>query len=221
MSDKTKAHCKDCGARTNHEILHKERANWTNEDYGEHGWVEYQMLRCCGCDRINYRQQNWSSEMAMDQEAEPYESYFPPAISRREPLWKRELVTSAGIDIDALMGEIYVALQNGSRRLAAMGVRALLEQVMIDKVGDQKSFGKNLKKFTDEGYLSAKQADALSTILEAGHATIHRAWSPSEADLGTLLDVTEAVLADIYIHSHKVNRLKRKVPKKTKVTAAP
>ena len=42
--------------------------------------------------------------------------------------------------IGAVMMEVYQAVTGGQYRLAAMGIRALLEQVMIQKVGDLKTF---------------------------------------------------------------------------------
>ena len=50
--------------------------------------------------------------------------------------------------------EIYQAVCGGQLRLAVMGVRALIEQVMIHKVGDNGSFVKNLDAFQKAGYIS-------------------------------------------------------------------
>jgi hypothetical protein len=38
--------------------------------------------------------------------------------------------------IGALLHEVHQAVRGGMRRLAAMGVRSLIEQLMISKVGD-------------------------------------------------------------------------------------
>jgi len=52
-----------------------------------------------------------------------------------------------------------------------MGLRAALEQVMIIKVGDQGSFAKNLEAFCDKGGASRVERDAISAVLDAGHAS--------------------------------------------------
>src|SRR5208283_841274 len=44
------------------------------------------------------------------------------------------------LDICNIMKEVYIALQNNSRRLCAMGIRATLEHTMIDKIGDHGKF---------------------------------------------------------------------------------
>jgi hypothetical protein len=42
--------------------------------------------------------------------------------------------------VEPLLNEIYIALQNDCPSLAAMGVRSLLEKVMIAKAGDPRQF---------------------------------------------------------------------------------
>jgi hypothetical protein len=137
------------------------------------------------------------------------------------PSWANSL-WGADWFLDGWLKEIYVALQNNSPRLAAMGIRALLEHVMISKVGDQGTFVKHVEAFVGAGYLPAKQAESLSAILDAGHATIHRGWQPSDADINTLLDITESILATVYIHTGQVEALRKKVPPNQRwVTKAP
>jgi hypothetical protein len=111
------------------------------------------------------------------------------------------------VKFENLLEEIYTATQNNLPRLALMGVRALLEQVMILKVGDHGVFRENLKKFQEVGYASTIQFDALDRILDAGHAVIHRMYAPEQSDLDTALDVMEGILAAIYVHDRKVQDL--------------
>jgi hypothetical protein len=66
-----------------------------------------------------------------------------------------------------IMDEVYQALHNKSRRLVAMGARATLEHVMIDKVGDVGNFRDKMDKMETDGYLSRRQRMDLGTILDA------------------------------------------------------
>jgi len=95
-----------------------------------------------------------------------------------------------------------------------MGIRALIEHVMINKTGDKGSFSKNLESFAAYGLISLSQEDILNTVLEAGHATMHRAYSPSTEDLHTCMDITESIIASVYIHPEKAEKLKTKIPKR-------
>jgi hypothetical protein len=116
--------------------------------------------------------------------------------------------------IGGLFHEIYEALHGGQVRLAAMGVRAFLEQLMISKVGDHKSFQKNLDAFHKDGYISLVQRDAMNDILDAGHAVIHRFHKPSEADLNTALDIAEGIFAAINVHGDAASKVADRTPKR-------
>ena len=115
-----------------------------------------------------------------------------------------------------IMGEVYAALRNNSRRLVAMGVRATLEAVMIDKVNDNGNFAANVDKLQEAGYLSAKDRMNLDTILDVGHAAIHRGWEPTEDENNTLLDITENLIEKTYIHGPRAERLAKVVQKRSK-----
>ena len=111
-----------------------------------------------------------------------------------------------------LWGEIYTALHGDCLSLAAMGIRALLEGIMIDRVGDQGSFKNNLKELERQGYLASHQRDILEATLEIGHASIHRGYVPTRDDLTLALDITETMFEMIYIHKEQAAELRRRIP---------
>lgn len=217
-----KAHCNRCQRETNQEVLHTETFSW--EEIIEEqqvilsGTDIYEMLKCCGCDSIILRHTEYFCGN-LDQQGNllPTFHYYPPATSRPEPQWLHELNDinddEKKINYD-LLKEIYSSLHNNSRRLATMGIRALIEHIMIKKAGDKGSFAKNLDSFAAQGLISLSQEDILNTILEAGHATMHRAYSPSTEDLHTCMDITESIIASVYIHPEKAKILKTKIPKR-------
>jgi hypothetical protein len=108
---------------------------------------------------------------------------------------------------EVLLDEIYKATHNNLPRLAIIGIRAVLEQVMITKVGDHNKFGVNLKAFADAGYISVIQHDSLATILDAGHAVTHRAFAPKDEHLNTALNVMEGLLETLYVHDQDTKKL--------------
>ena len=99
--------------------------------------------------------------------------------------------------IMSLMTEIYVAVEHRLYTLAAMGIRATLENVMKEKVGDR-PFKALVNEFQKAGYLSTRQALGLDVIIEAGHAAIHRGWKPTDEDVSTLLNITETLIELVY-----------------------
>ncbi len=113
--------------------------------------------------------------------------------------------------IMSLVTEIYLAVERRLYTLAAMGIRATLENVMKEKVGDR-PFKVLVNEFQKAGYLSARQAQVLDTIIEAGHAAIHRAWKPNDEDVSTLLNITETLIEIVYIHEGQARDLGKRVP---------
>ena len=214
----TKAHCNACGGDRTHKLLYSEKSSW--DEQGICGGETYDLVKCCGCGSLKLRLEQWCSEDDCDEQGHliPRVSYYPPAVFRPKPKWFYELVLEVNWDdgnIHDLLSEIYVALQNNQRALAAMGIRALLEKVMIEKSGDHGTFTANLKEFENQGYVSRIQRERLETILEAGHAAMHRLYKPSKEDLITLVDITESVIESIYIHGNKVEKLKNGIPPRT------
>ncbi len=217
-NQQTKAHCNTCGGSRNHEALWSEKSRWNAEAEEVCGGDTYDLLKCLGCGSVKLRLEEWCSEDQLDKHGQviPTIIYYPSAIFRPRPRWLVDLMMEVtwidGQSIHDLLSEVYVALQNDQRALAAMGIRALLEQVMIEKSGDHGNFVANLKEFEKQGYVSHMQSNRLKTILEAGHAAIHRFYKPSKDDLITLVDITESLIESIYIHGAKIEQLKNGIP---------
>lgn len=212
MCSITKAHCNACGGERNHDILHSEKKDWQDDESPVYGSDTYETLRCRGCEEIKLRHTSMLSEHDVDDV-----HYFPPSIFRRRPEWFEDLyfeVSSEEEFVESLLNEIYVAVQNNLRNLALMGVRSLIEKIMIAKIGDKGSFAKNLNAFSDSGFVSIKQKENLSTILEVGHAAIHRNYKPRKNEVVTVLDITEHIIESVYLHESKVTSLKKRVPQR-------
>lgn len=210
----TQSHCNKCGRSTNHDIIAAEKQEEDTEDEYALKWCDlYEMLKCRGCDSVSMRRTSGPPERLTTI------AYYPPAIARRAPFWVAEIFELLSdvvvpAPICALMREVYAAVQNDSRRLAAMGIRAALESVMIDKVGDHRSFKANVDALLQAGYLSVRQAHILDSILEAGHATIHRGWEPTNIDIITLLDIAESIIEGVYLHEHRARSLDKNIPRR-------
>ncbi len=219
-SKQTKAHCNVCGGIRDHKVLYSERTIWDDDDSDIHGADTFDMIKCGGCRSIKLRLEQSCSEDQQDEHGNliPSISYYPPAVFRQKPRWLIDLMLVVSWNdgnIHDLLNEIYVALQNDQRALAAMGIRALLEKIMVEKSGDHGTFAVNLKEFENQGYVSRIQRERLETILEAGHAAMHRLYKPSKDDLITLVDIAESVVESIYIHGTKVEKLKNGIPPRT------
>jgi hypothetical protein len=210
-----KSHCNTCIGEKNHNLLFRHLHKWSNEEYDIYGDDVYELLQCCGCDSIILRQRSRFSEDFDENGLIVNTKYYPPAISRRKPLWFRDIISIGHPKfnlIKELIDEVYIAMHSGSNRLAAMGTRAIIETMMIDKVSDNDSFAANLSEMFKQGYISPKQNERLKIVLDAGHAAIHRDYCPTTKELNSILDICENVIESLYIHEVKAKSLSKKIP---------
>jgi hypothetical protein len=216
----TKSYCNECIAERNHSLLHSEIDTGSEGD-GAYRWeVRNEMMKCLGCDTISLRR-TITDNVDIDEFSRPVPSitFFPPAALRRKPEWVSELTRrhlfgpGENIIVD-LINEIYICVQNDCRRAACMAIRALLEHVMIDKVGDNGSFAKNIAEFQTKGLISTTQKQFLETVIQAGHASMHRAYKPSKREIVALVNITESVIESSYMNEHRASELKKVIPAK-------
>jgi hypothetical protein len=211
-SQRRRSYCNKCSDETWHDVLWIKTNERTSEEDAFWAKQHHLVLQCRGCDQISFKVIEWDSE-DLEPDGTPsarVESY-PPKTFRRPPHWQGELLLDAFLDDSHflnLLDEIYVALQNDCARLAVMGIRALLEAIMVDKCQDQGSFAKNLDAFQNQGYISPIQGRTIEPVIEAGHAVIHRSFKPKHEQALTALDITESIIESIYVASKEAKNLK-------------
>lgn len=219
MSDapkKMKGHCNTCGGERNHLLVNKivkDGDEWINE-HCQIFWADtYYVLECCGCESVRMLHTSWFSEDT-DDEGRPivHKTYYPSSIFRPLPKWFSSL--DPEWHITKLVRETYQALQNDAPSLAAMGVRAVIEAIMIDKVGDNGTFKSNLKAFQAKGYISSFQLEMLDAALELGHASIHRGFIPEKHQIEFALDILENLLHGLYLLESRAKATVKAIPKR-------
>lgn len=125
--------------------------------------------------------------------------------------WYRELDDKMAHVVD----EIDTALQAGLRSLSLMGIRALIEALMLSCIGeDKKSFKKNLDEICKQEYISRKNADFIYMVIDAGSAVIHRGHIPSEEDVCTCVEMVKNLMEQVYIIHPKLDAMSKRTPKR-------
>jgi hypothetical protein len=210
---KIKLHCNGCLGERWHSVRHFVQKIHTENDIDEYIYEEtckYRLAECDGCEHISLHME-WRSSSHSDWVI----SQWPPKMSRRKPKWMIDLFFSDNVSNplkQEFFNEIYTSLESNNLRLAVLGIRALLEHVMIDSVGDHNSFENNLKKMHENGFISKLQKEAIEPIIEAGHASMHRGFKASAVEVEACLDVVENLIESIYISNVKSAKLE--VPKR-------
>jgi hypothetical protein len=183
-------------------------------------WADiYQVLECAGCGHVTFRKRFWFSPW---QEETPYtgpvfeDTYFPPPSFRRKPTWFDELDET----LRNVLEEVYIALQNNVRYLAAVGARTALDTVLVDKVSDKGSFSDKLDELEKIGLVSQAERKMLEAVIEAGNAAAHRGFALEQEDLIVVMDILESVIKKLCVTQkhekallEKAEELRTKVPR--------
>lgn len=189
------AHCNKCGHATKHEVL-TERKHHASELVDPYQGIEvnwtttHSMLECKGCEEVNLCRTEWCSEDDPFDRRTP--TYFPPRVSRRKPAWVDRLDIPDAYE--GLLDEVYVALHADSRRLAAMGARALIDAYITRRVGDQGNFTQGLRKLVEMNFISETQREIVDAAVDAGNASAHRGHCPSSNDITVVIDIVENLI---------------------------
>src|SRR5258708_6745060 len=141
--------------------------------------------------------------------------------ARSEPNWVGlinvlYIGTEQGALLERLSEEVYAARRYGLLYLTVMGIRAVLETLIVSLIGDHDSFNKNLEAFRTAGYISLPQFDNLTIVIEAGSAAIHRGFQPTESEVDSALDAMENVIESIHVHPERLKWLLERIPERRK-----
>ncbi len=201
--------CNGCSRSTDHEIVATRVVEDQEEDDGDgfqpFYWTDrYDMLQCRGCGAVSLR------DIYEDASGDKRTLYFPPRVSRRPPTWRWGLP----VPLRDVLDEVYVALHNDGRRLALMGLRTVVDMLMLDEVGDKGSFQSKLKQLEVAGVIASRGREVLEIALDAGNAAAHRGYKPDGDALHAVMDIVENLLQSVY-HLKKVAvRVKKKTPQR-------
>jgi hypothetical protein len=148
--------------------------------------------------------------------------YYPSPASRKKPSWWIFFgMAKEEEQLSELLFEIYQAVEGGQHRLATMGIRALLEQVMIAKVGDHGTFSENMDAFQTHGYISVIQFDILRRVMDLGHGAMHRGFNPTGDELNLALDIIETMIGTIFHHHQESENLTKRMPPRPRRVGKP
>jgi hypothetical protein len=161
------------------------------------------MFECCGCKSVVLRRIHEFSEW---DEAEI--RFFPPPASRRKPDWLHKIPH----ELASVLNEVYNSLDADNRALPMMGARAVMDMVIVDKVGDVGGFAEKLKQLEVQGFISQKNRQVLDVALDAGSAAAHRGYAPKLAEVHSVMDIVENLLQSTYVLHKVAAEVKKSTP---------
>jgi len=198
------AYCNVCRGRTIHQIVGTPDGGGSEQD-APFWWARsYAVLQCRGCQEIVLKR-TVNSE---DDPGVPDVQYFPPVMSRHLPRWRFRLPRGSR----ELLEEIYNSLDSNGSRLPMMGARALVDMVILEKIGDVGTFKDKLKGMEKAGYIGSQGRDILYTALDLGSASAHRGHAPTPSEVQSVMDIVENMLQAVYVLPGVAKKLKDATP---------
>jgi hypothetical protein len=173
------------------------------------------IVQCRGCGETSIRRENWWRDLVPDPELAGSRmidvDFSPYRTWRRRPDWLEQIEQSAP-DLHGLLEEIYTATNDEQVRILALGVRAAVDVLMVQFVGDIGGFEQKLKKMVETGHLTKAQSETLDIVIDAGSAVAHRGFRPSRELLVEMVVTMETIIRELYISGPMMKALKLRIP---------
>jgi len=130
----------------------------------------------------------------------------------RVPDWLAT-VTETDPDLKGLLDEVYSAANDEQSRLLSMGVRTVLDHVMIRMLGgDFGSFADKLEMMAEQGHVTETQRQDLMIVIDVGSASSHRSFKPPRELLKEMLHVMESIIRRHYVTGPMLATAKQLIP---------
>jgi hypothetical protein len=200
--------CRQCGGERYHSVFARKTRTWQDDNVD--GRDTWSIVECRGCQAVTFVHAHWMSEELEMTENGPalviHRSLYPPAPTRKMPEWSTDILLNIGW-VSELLNGIYAATGMQHYALAAMGLRSIVDFVVTAQAGDDNiGFLKKLNRLRDKRMITQTQVDVLYAAFDAGSATAHRGFSPTQEDVYTLLGITESLIEQVYINPARQKR---------------
>lgn len=140
--------------------------------------------------------------------------YFPPVPFRLKPEWYVELSEK----YKEILNEIYSALDNSLFFLASCGTRTVIDQLIVEKIGDIGGFETKIVELINKGIIDEDEKEMFLAVINAGSASAHRNFRPTDDLLKSMMDIMEEILFKLLITPNRKRELKNKAKAIKKAT---
>lgn len=201
-------HCNSCKCRTWHQV--EARHSQTREDdlFGIDQLIDGEILRCMGCDQLSFRLIKHPFDFEEDGQLE--EELYPERGNKKRA---RRHFFKLPKEVNSLYNETLVAHDRELKLLSTVGLRALIEAIVANKIPESE-YGNNLE--SKIGSLStrfpANVIDVLHEFRVMGNKAIHAQVAPEKLDVHRALYVVEGIMEYFYgieDHAESFRRFKK------------
>lgn len=212
-------HCPFCGPNRYADVVCEHDSDW--EDNGVSGQTTHRLLKCRGCGTVYLRLDEVYSEDIPEVDSRTGEqslpiktTYWPAPARRATPGWLVELLLEDN-DLYSLLGDVYTALDNDLRVLAAIGIRTVFDRASeLLGIDPNRTFAQKLEDLLAAGKVGAGEKEILKVLTDAGSAAAHRGWKPRLEELDAMMGIIESFLHRNFVLPHQARRLREAVPRR-------
>lgn len=217
-----RGHCPNCGSGRKAYVRREHVVKSSDINDGTWARDTGMILECCGCERIYFRRDYWFSEwetIGTDPisggprlEGGVETMYWPAPVRRKRPNWLEKIEASEH-DLGMLLNEMYTALDNDLRVLAAIAARTVFDRAsQLLGVDPAIGFKDKLDSLGADGKIGVHEEEILQVLVDAGSVAAHRGWRPGVDELDTMVDVIESFLHRSFVVGDGIEKLKAAVP---------
>jgi hypothetical protein len=178
----------------------------------------FKLLECENCGWLTLIVDNWVFPQSGGDSFITDTLRYPPNIVRPKPDW----FSSLSEEYRTLLNEIYSALDNRLYTLASAGIRTAIDRLIVEMIGDIGTFKSKLSSLQKKGIVNNDEFDLMDSIIDAGSASVHRGYSPTQDIVIAMLEITEHIFFELKIRELRSNRLaglakeiKNEIPKRS------
>ena len=189
--------CRNCKLETNHDKLYENITTGEIKEIEEHWWETVQVLKCRGCEATVFRKVYGDTIDFDPQTGEPEETEtLYPNPRERKPIIGSEHfpIITRHIYLETLK-----AFNNNAPLLTAIGLRAIVESICLDKKVKGRNLRDKISELVKIGILAEKHAEFLDAQRYMGNEAAHEIKAPAIKEILAAIDIVETMLKTIYI----------------------
>jgi hypothetical protein len=206
LGTRQKIYCNACQAETNHELRFVLPGPYYEEIVKDpypvsRYWdkIEYRLWSCLGCDTATFEEAITGEPMVDEEGNQIWTSTYHPKRAHQDLTKKYFRLLDKRLA--SVYQEIVESFNAGLRIVCAMGLRALLEGICVDKGitdGEAWGFEAKLRKLEERKLLPSHIVECLHTFKFMGDDAAHRLEAPSQDELRLAIGVMEELLNRLY-----------------------
>jgi hypothetical protein len=193
--NRERIYCNTCKGETWHENVVAHKHDRYDCFLGYSQKFESVIFKCCGCEDVSFRVTKYPFEF-QDKEDKPESFVYP---ERGFKFRQRKYYWNLPKNISQLYHETIKAHDSGLTVLSTVGVRALIEAVVADKIPEEK-YKRNLESKIDslKHYFPKSVIETLHEFRLMGNMAAHELEAPELLNIHHALYVVESILEYFY-----------------------